>query len=111
MYRLDKDYNLLNIYNLDLYDSNNFSESSIKNRNIFNFLIFISKKDNLDLNSNNIPVNKENDYKQFQENKKKIYQILSNTECITKSNNNKLLIIYFNNKILNLILKNNEYFY
>ena len=103
MYRLDKDYNLLNIYNLDLYDSNNFTESSIKNRNIFNFLIYISKKDNLDLNSNNIPVNKENDYKQFQENKKKIYQILSNTECITKSNNNKLLMNIFINFTYNKI--------
>ena len=103
MYRLDKDYNLLNIYNLDLYDSNNFTESSIKNRNIFNFLIYISKKENLDLNSNNIPVNKENDYKQFQENKKKIYQILSNTECITKSNNNKLLMNIFINFTYNKI--------
>ena len=45
MFRLDKDYNLLNIYNLDLYDSNNFTVSNIKNRNIFNFLLYISKKD------------------------------------------------------------------
>ena len=97
MYRLDKDYNLINIYNLELYDSSNFTESSIKNRNIFNFLMYISKKDNLDLNSNNIPDNNENDYKQFQKNKKKIYQILLNTEKITKSNNNKLLMnIYIN---------------
>ena len=97
MFRLDKDYNLLNIYNLDLYDSNNFTVSNIKNRNIFNFLLYISKKDNLDLNINNIPNNNENDYKNFKENKKKIYEILSNTDIITKSNSNKLLInIYIN---------------
>ena len=97
MFRLDKDYNLLNIYNLDLYDSNNFTVSNIKNRNIFNFLLYISKKDNLDLNINNIPNNNENDYKNFKENKKKIYEILSNRDIITKSNNNKLLMnIYIN---------------
>jgi hypothetical protein len=97
MFRLDKDYNLLNIYNLDLYDSNNFTVSNIKNRNIFNFLLYISKKDNLDLNINNIPNNNENDYKNFKENKKKIYEILSNTDIITKSNSNKLLMnIYIN---------------
>ena len=97
MFRLDKDYNLLNIYNLDLYDSNNFTVSNIKNRNIFNFLLYISKKDNLDLNINNIPNNNENDYRNFKENKKKIYEILSNRDIITKSNNNKLLMnIYIN---------------
>ena len=97
MFRLDKDYNLLNIYNLDLYDSNNFTVSNIKNRNIFNFLLYISKKDNLDLNINNIPNNNENDYKNFKENKKKIYEILSNRDIITKSNSNKLLMnIYIN---------------
>ena len=97
MFRLDKDYNLLNIYNLDLYDSNNFTVSNIKNRNIFNFLLYISKKDNLDLNINNIPNNNENDYRNFKENKKKIYEILSNRDIITKSNSNKLLMnIYIN---------------
>jgi hypothetical protein len=30
MFRLDKDYKLMNIYNLDLYNSSNFTESSIK---------------------------------------------------------------------------------
>ena len=97
MLRIDRDFNLLNIYNLDLYNSNNFSSSSIKNRNIFNFLLYISKKDNLDLNCNNIPNNDKNDYKEFKKNKKKIYEILSNNEIITKSNNNKILMnIYIN---------------
>jgi hypothetical protein len=95
MYRLDKDYNLMNIYNLDLYDSSNFTLSNIKNRNIFNFLLYISKKDNLDHNNNNIPNNNENDYKRFKEKKKKIYEILSNTDAITKSNNNKLLMDFY----------------
>ena len=97
MFRLDKDYNLLNLYNLDLYDSNNFTSSSIKNRNIFNFLLYITKKDNLDINCNNIPNNEENDYKQFKKTKKKIYELLSNTDIITKSNNNKLLMDIFIN--------------
>lgn len=92
MFRLDKNFNLMSIYNLDLYDSKNFNESSIKNRNIFNFLIYISKKDNLDLNCNNIPDISGKDYQQFKANKKKIYEILSNTDMITKSNNNKLLM-------------------
>ena len=89
MFRLDKDYNLINLYNLDLYDSNNFTSSSIKNRNIFNFLLYISKKENLDINCNNIPNNDENDYKQFKKCKKDIYDILSNNDIFTKSNNNK----------------------
>ena len=97
MFKLDKDYKLMNIYNLDLFDSNNFTESSIKNRNIFNFLVYISKKDNLDLNANNIPVNNEKDYKAFKENKKKIYEILSNTDEIIKANNNKLLMNFYIN--------------
>ena len=96
MFRLDKDYKLMNIYNLDLYNSSNFTESSINNRNIFNFLLYISKKDNLDLNTNNIPVNNEIDYKEFKENKKKIYEILSNEDIITKANNKLLMDIYIN---------------
>ena len=92
MFRLDKDYNLINLYNLDLYDSNNFTSSSIKNRSIINFLLYISKKENLDINCNNIPNNDENDYKQFKKCKKDIYDILSNNDIFTKSNNNKLLI-------------------
>ena len=96
MFRLDKDYKLMNIYNLDLYNSSNFTESSINNRNIFNFLLYISKKDNLDLNTNNIPVNNEIDNKEFTENKKKIYEILSNEDIITKANNKLLMDIYIN---------------
>ena len=95
MYRLDKDFNLMNIYNLDLYDSSNFTLSNINNRNIFNFLLYISKKDNLDLNSNNISNNNENDYKRFKEHKKKIYEILSNIDAIIKSNDNKLLMDFY----------------
>ena len=97
MIRLDKDYNLINLYNLDLYDSVNFTSSNIKNRNIFNFLLYISKKDNLDNNCNNIPNNTEDDYKQFKKSQKKICEILSDTDIFTKSNNNKLLMdIYIN---------------
>ncbi len=97
MLKIDKNLNLLNIYNIDLYDSNNFTISNIKNRNIFNFLLYITKKDNIDINNNNIPINNEIDYKLFKENKKKIYELLSNNEMITKTNNNKLLMAFYIN--------------
>ena len=89
--RLNKDFNLIEFYNLDIYDTSHFSLSSIKNRNIFNFLLYISKKDNIDINDNNIPFNDETDYKRFKENKKKIYELLTNNEIINKDDNNILL--------------------
>ena len=91
IFRLNNEFNIIEIYNIDMYDTNHFSLSSIKNRNIFNFLLYISKKENLDINDNNIPLNNENDYKRFKENKKMIYEILSNNEIINKTNNNILL--------------------
>ena len=90
MFRINKDNHLLELYNLDSYDCNHFTLSSIKNRNIFNFLVYISKKDNIDINDNNIPNNDENDYKRFKEHKKKICQLISNTDLYNKDNNNKL---------------------
>jgi hypothetical protein len=89
--RLNKDFNLTEIYNLDIYDPSHFSLSSIKNRNIFNFLLYISKKDNIDINDNNIPYNDEIDYQRFKESKNKIYESLINNEIINKYNNNELL--------------------
>ena len=89
-FRINKDFNLIEIYNLDLYDYNHFSLSSIKNRNIFNFLLYISKKDNIDINDNNIPNNDENDCQRFKEHKKKIYEIISNTDLYNRDNKNKL---------------------
>ena len=104
MLKIDKNLNLLNIYNIDLYDSNNFTISNIKNRNIFNFLLYITKKDNIDINNNNIPINNEIDYKLFKANKKKIYELLSNNEMITKTNNNKLLMAFYINFTYNKLL-------
>ena len=89
LFRINKDFNLVEIYNLDMYDTNQFSLSSIKNRNIFNFLLFISKKDNIDINDNNIPFNDENDIERFKENKKRIYEYFTNNEIITKTKENK----------------------
>ena len=79
------------MYNLDLYDPNQFSLSSIKNRNIFNFLIYISKKENIDINDNNIPFNDDNDISRFKQNKKKIYDLISGTDIFNNNNSNKLL--------------------
>jgi hypothetical protein len=84
LFRINKDFNLMEIYNLDSYDCNHFTSSSIKNRNIFNFLVYISKKDNIDINDNNIPNNDENDYNRFKEQKKKICEIIVNTEMLIK---------------------------
>ena len=91
LFRINKDFNLMEIYNLDLYDCNHFTSSSIKNRNIFNFLVYISKKDNIDINDNNIPNNDENDYKRFKEQKKKICETIAKSEMYNKDNNNNLL--------------------
>ena len=89
--RLNKDFNLTEMYNLDLYDPNQFSLSSIKNRNIFNFLIYISKKENIDINDNNIPFNDDGDITRFKQNKKKIYDLISGVDIFNNNNSNKLL--------------------
>ena len=110
--RLNKDFNIIEIYNIDMYDSNHFSLSSIKNRNIFNFLIYISKKENIDINDNNIPNNEQMDYDNFKINKTKIYELLANNEIYNKTNNNKLLtdlnINFSYNKLYIFSENNNE---
>ena len=113
MLRLNKDLNITEIYNIDLYDSSHFSLSSIKNRNIFNFLIYISKKDNIDINENNIPNIDDNDYKRFKENKNKIYEVFNKKEMFNKTNLNRLLtdinVNFSYNKIYIFPEENNNY--
>ena len=110
--RLNKDFNITEIYNIDMFDSNHFSPSSIRNRNIFNFLLYISKKDNIDINDNNNPNNEEKDIDNFKINKAKIYEIFTNNPIYNKTNNNKLLtdinINFSYNKLFIFPEKDNE---
>ena len=113
MIRLNKDLIITEIYNIDMFDSIFFSLSSIKNRNIFNFLLFISKKDNIDTNENNIPNNDDNDYERFKSNKKKIYEVFNENEVLNKTNSNTILsevnICFSYNKLYIFPEENNDY--
>ena len=113
MIRLNKDLIITDVYNIDIYDSSHFSLSSIKNRNIFNFLSYISKKDNIDINDNNIPNNDDNDYERFKANKKKIYEVLTSNQVFNKTNLNTILseinISFSYNKLYIFPEENNNY--
>ena len=86
---------VLNFYDLDIFNLSDLSLDNLINKNIFDYLDYICQKNNYDNNINNNNINYEKDLKTFKKNKKDILTIILDNKYLSKWKNYKCTNLNF----------------